>query len=273
MKLGKSFLVILALMFAAALPSCAAQELEATVHFFNFGKADAILITTAEHAVLIDTGKNKDGTQIVEYLKKNGIAALDVMIITHFDKDHVGGADSVLEAIEVRRVLESDYAADSKQTTQYRQALAEAGIEAEALSRNISFSLGMLEFTIDVADALYAQENDLSLVVRMTCGQTAFLFAGDAEDARLTELLFDADSLACDVLKVPHHGGYEDHSLLFFAACNAKYAVITSSEKDPEDEATILALESAGTEALLTRHSGDGITMDVTADGLQVRFS
>ena len=51
------------------------------------------------------------------------------------------------------------------------------------------------------------EENDFSLVVRLTHGDVRFLFAGDAENARLAELLDEGD-LASDVLKVPHHGRY-----------------------------------------------------------------
>ena len=110
------------------------------------------------------------------------------------------------------------------------------------------------------------EENDFSLVVRLTHGNVRFLFAGDAENARLAELLDEGD-LASDVLKVPHHGRYADLSAAFFAAVSPQYAVITSDEDDPEDPETVRALEAAGAQVLFTREG----TVTLVSDGEGVR--
>ena len=109
---------------------------ELTAVFFDVGKADAILLYNGEMAVLIDAGENGDGKDVAEAIRARGIERLDLLIITHFDKDHVGGADKILENIEVARVLEPDYDKDSKQYRQYREALEEQGVAAEALCEN-----------------------------------------------------------------------------------------------------------------------------------------
>ena len=57
---------------------------------------------------------------ILDYFSEHGIDTLDYLIITHFDKDHVGGADKILDAVKVKRVLEPDYTVDKKQ---YRDCL------------------------------------------------------------------------------------------------------------------------------------------------------
>ena len=239
-----------------------------TVVFFDVGKADATLIYDGEMAVLIDAGENGDGKALAAAIRARGIGRLDLLIITHFDKDHVGGADKILENIEVARVLEPDYDKDSKQYRQYREALEVAGLKAEALTANTAFTLGGCSFAIDVANkADYGEdeENDFSLVVRLTHGNVRFLFAGDAENARLAELLDEGD-LASDVLKVPHHGRYADLSAAFFAAVSPQYAVITSDEDGPEDPETVLALQAAGAEVLLTRTG----TVELASDGKSV---
>ena len=101
--------------------------------------------------------------------------------------------------------------------------------------------------------------------MRLTHGNASFLFAGDAENARLAELL-DEGNLASDVLKVPHHGRYADLSAAFFAAVSPQYAVITSDEDGPEDPETVLALQAAGAEVLLTRTG----TVELASDGKSV---
>ena len=259
-------LCALCLLLAGCAGGEAADELTAV--FFNVGKADAILLYNGE-IIDIRIGENGDGKDVAEAIRARGIERLDLLIITHFDKDHVGGADKILENIEVGRVLEPDYDKDSKQYRQYREALEEQGVGAEALCENTSFTLGGCEFSIDVANrttTARTRENDFSLVVRLTHGDVRFLFAGDAENARLAELL-DEGNLESDVLKVPHHGRYAGLSAAFFAAVSPEYAVITSDGDDPEDPETVRALEAAGAQVLLTREG----TVEITSDGEDVR--
>lgn len=243
-------------------------EGDLTVSFLNVGKADAILLRTEHSAVLIDAGTNKGGPDVLEYLRAQGVEALDALIITHYDKDHVGGADAVLEGIPVARALDPAYAKDGKQYEQYEEALQAAGCARVTLSENTAFALDGVDFEIDVANAAFYgadEENDFSLIVRVRHGDCTFLFAGDAENPRLAELLDEGD-LAADVLKVPHHGRYEKLSPAFFAAVGARWGIVTSSDEEPEDAETLAALRQAGTEPLLTREG----TVVVTSDGREI---
>ena len=80
-------LIALCLLLAGCAGGEAANELTAV--FFNVGKADAILLSDGEMAVLIDAGENGDGKDVAEAIRARGIERLDLLIITHFDKDHV----------------------------------------------------------------------------------------------------------------------------------------------------------------------------------------
>lgn len=227
---------------------------EMTVLFFNAGSADACLITTTNSTVLIDTGKNKFGKEIVSYLEQNGIDQIDVLVITHYDKDHVGGADKVLESVNVRQVIEPDYVSDSKQFAQYREATDAAGTEVITLSQNASFELDGVSYQIDVANSDYYgedEENDFSLVISARYGETSFLFAGDAENPRLSELISEGVGRH-NVLKVPHHGKSEKLSAAFFAAVKPEYSIITSDEKEPEETIVVDLLSRHG-QVYLTR--------------------
>ena len=75
------------------------------VYAFNAGKADSFLIYNADFSVLIDTGEKELGDTIIEYLNANDIKKLDYLIVTHFDKDHIGSADEILESVDVRIAL------------------------------------------------------------------------------------------------------------------------------------------------------------------------
>lgn len=96
----------------------------------------------------------------------------------------------------------------------------------------------------------------------------ALPFAGDAENARLAELLDEGD-LDSDVLKVPHHGRYERLSAAFFAAVSPQYAVVASSQDDLEDAETVYALQAAGAQVLLTRNGA----VEIVSDGQSVSIA
>lgn len=225
---------------------------EMKIAFLGDKAEDAILLYGNDFAVLIDTGLNKTGAEIVTYLNKNGIKKLDLMLITHYDKDHVGGADTILENIAADRVIGPDYTSDSKQFTQFEKAARKKGMEIELHSSDVQISFGPLSMQIDAPDMLYEQENDRSLVVRAQYGECSLLLAGDAEKDRIAELLGEGIE-PCTLLKMPHHGRIEDNSGAFISAAKPQIAVITSHEEEMEDAAVVTMLKSAGAQVYLTR--------------------
>ena len=241
--------------FLLILAGTGAATGEMKITFFQVEKADMFLIQTNGSAVVIDTGKNKAGKVLVEYLKQEGIDHIDLLLITHFDKDHIGGADTVLAEVPVGYVIEPGYDKQSTQFTQYRQALAKSDAELVTLAVNHTIDLDGVHYAIDVAnntDYGDDEENDFSLVISMEYDGIRLLFAGDAENRRLRELLFEGN-LKHDILKVPHHGKGEKSSAAFFAAVAPQYAIITSDEKEPEDPAVVDFLTKQGSQVFLTR--------------------
>ena len=249
--------------------ACAAPQQEAPalrVTFFQAGSADAILVQTEGKALLIDTGLHKNEDALVTRLRQMGVTRLDALIITHFDKDHVGGAAAVLSSFPVDAVYEPAYYKESGRMSEYRLALARCGLTPQALTENTEFSLGAAHCALDVANQSFYgedEENDFSLVLRLTFGDTRFLFTGDAEAPRIAELLEEGD-LAADVLKVPHHGREHSNNLAFFQAVSPAYAVITSGGDEPESALTVRQLEQVGAQVLLTRQGEITLVSDGT---------
>lgn len=221
------------------------------ISFLKIGKADAIILNTQKSAVLIDAGEDDDGSEILEKAKSRGIERFDYMIITHYDKDHVGGAAEVIKGIEIGEIIEPGYEKSSDAYSAFCAAANNAGIKRTVPEGNISFVLDGVHYDImmPIADR-YPNENDCSIAVKATYFSKSALFTGDALDIRMDELM--NEDISCNILKVPHHGSYEGTSKEFFNAASAQYAVITCSDKNPADEKTVLALEEAGAKPLLT---------------------
>ena len=251
-------------------PEDGAAKATLDVHFFDAGKADAILLTTADSAVLIDAGEKGFGKTILAYLEERGVEKLDYLIVTHFDKDHVGGAAKVINNIAVGAVLQSNCPKDSEEYEKYVKALANAGVEPVTVREVLTFALDGVSYTVDPPrQERYADDpsNNSSLIVSVANGADRFLFTGDAQTARLAEYL-SGDVPACDVLKLPHHGKDEPLLAALLDAAQPAYAVITSSDEEPESAATIEALERAGAAVLLTRNGA--VTLRSDGDGVEI---
>jgi beta-lactamase superfamily II metal-dependent hydrolase len=186
----------------------------------------------------------------------------------------VGGADKILEDVTVKQVIMPVYDKESKQHTQFIEAL-EAAADVKTIPMEIGSQMSMQSgdgVTMSITAAQKKsygkdEENDFSLAVRMAYGDTKFFFAGDAEAPRQKELLMEGD-VACDVLKVPYHGRLVSTTPAFLEATRPKIAYITDDEKDPANEVLIQYLEQLGAKVYSSRKDGD---ITVISDGQQVR--
>lgn len=255
-------IILCAAFIPPAFADVGANELQ--VHVFSAGKADAYLVYTDEHAVLIDTGLRGFGKDIVKYLQKKDIPKLDALIITHFDKDHVGGAAKVLESIPVSRVLQSNCPQESDEYNAYLEALSTLQILPETLRETCSFSLDGVDYTIypPKRESYNSDEsNNSSLATAVRFGDTGILFTGDSESARINELCSIGIG-AFDALQIPHHGDWYPELERLIEGTKPKLAFISSSSSEPEDARTLNLLESAGIDVYLSRNEKVNIHSD-----------
>lgn len=236
------------------------------VRYFSAGKADAILLYTDESAVLIDSGLDGYASQILSEMNRLGIGSLDAMILTHFDKDHIGGADEILENITVKQVFVSNSPKDSSEYADLTEALEKAGIEAETVTGDdhAVFSADGVSFTIDGPDEEAYESNpsnNSSLIVSVQYGDISFLFMGDAQNDRIREYLED-ESSSYDVLKVPYHGNYQKQLKNLIAAVQPEIAVITCSSSEGGDQKTLDLLSGQSVQIFRTDQGSVLITSD-----------
>lgn len=243
---------------------------ELKVTFLSVGAADCIVLQTTGHAAMIDAGHNGDAEDILSFLDKQGIKKLDFLLLTHLDKDHIGGADIVMENIPIGTIYAPDYNKDNKQYEQYVAALETLGIVPVHPTEPKDLMLGEAQITLLPGNhAEYKQSNDYSIMAELVYGESTFLFAGDAEAERMAEYLTDEPMQDVDVLKVPHHGRQNALSEEFFAYVKPAYAVITCEEKEMPDDAVVNFLNSLGTEVYGTVYG----TVTAVSDGAQVTVS
>ncbi len=227
------------------------------------GQADAIILTTDNHSVVIDCGEEDDGDEVVKYLTEKGIDRLDYLFITHFDKDHVGGAPKVLDNLAVDKIVTPNYESETEEYKTYIKKLKELGLKSEKINDNMSFVLDDVLFEVYPPEKEFYEEgdNDYSLAVSTRHGENSFLFPGDAEEERISELLRQCRG-EYTVLKVPHHGKYNKNTKKLIEVTNPKYAVITDSEKNKAEDKVTSALDAISCKTYYSRNGDVNIESD-----------
>lgn len=222
---------------------------------FNLGKADAFLITTPHSAVLIDTGPSEYGKQLTHTLLMLGVLHLDKLIITHYHSDHTGGFRYLLRKISVGQVLQCPVLPDTSEAQQYCSALKKHQLLPGDLSMPRQFTLDGADYSVLPPWKTHYnrnEQNNTSLIVTLRYGSRTFLFTGDAREERLEEYLCTNPG-HFDVLKVPHHGHWQQALPALVHAVTPRFALITSSNAKKEAPETLSLLKRASCRILLTR--------------------
>ena len=229
------------------------------VVFPSLGKADCAILYEDGACVVIDCGNKGDGKGVADLCASLGAEKIDCLIITHFDKDHIGGAAKLLTSIHVAKVYEPDYddsEVDINEYSLYRLALENAvaeGTELIKLGSDEKIAVGGMELTLMPPHKSYDKsiDNNSSLVVLVSAYGKRLLFAGDIEKQRIDDMLAEYD-LKCDFLKMPHHGEYGKSVSNLIKACSPSAAVVTCENREELDPSLENALASAGVNVYYT---------------------
>lgn len=211
-------------------PSPVTVEGQLEVHYIDVGNADSILIRQGAKNLLIDAGERGDVDDILEYFQQHGVERLDLVIATHPHADHIGAMSEIIQRMPVSKFVMSFMPEEATPTSAtYRDmltALDEKGVLVEEAVPGTTYELGQARLQILAPLEESDDANDMSVVTRLTFGQHAFLFTGDAGTAVEKQLLKSGYDLSADVLKVSHHGSTTGNSAAFLKKVDPTYAVI-----------------------------------------------
>ena len=202
-----------------------------TVTYLDVGQADSILLQSEGESMLIDGGNRNDKDFIIRYLTEQGIQQLDYAVATHPHEDHIGGLSAVVDEFNPKTVWMSDGVTDTATYDRLLTSLENSQAEVSVPTPGTTTTLGSCQVTVLGPTESYQDLNNTSLVLRVTCGDTAFLFTGDQEADAEEDLLHWAHGngypVTADVLKLGHHGSSTSSSEDFLAAVAPTYCIIS----------------------------------------------
>ncbi|MFJ5767910.1 MBL fold metallo-hydrolase [Lysinibacillus sp. NPDC093210] len=253
------------------IPVAAGHEMR--VHFFDVGQGDSILIESPNgKTMLVDGGVKGAGQQVVSYINELGIDKLDIVVATHPDADHIGGLIPVLNSIPIEQFYDSGKVHTS-QTFEEMLSLIDTNnipYNVPKTGDSITFD-NELEVKVLNANENASDNNDASIVLKVTYGNISFLLTGDAGVALEKEMLLQ--NVKATVLKAGHHGSNTSSSQSFIRAVQPEVTILSYGKDNkyghPHAE-VVERLQAIGSKIYATAEAG---TVTVSTDGVSYNVS
>jgi competence protein ComEC len=219
----------------------------------DVGQGLAAVVQTRRHVLVYDAGPayrsgSDAGAMTVEpFLRHKGLRHVDVLVASHDDLDHSGGAASVAGLVPVRRLVASGNALD-------------AVGEVAGCRRGERWKWDGVTFEwLHPGPQRFEKDNDNSCVLRVSAGPHAVLLTGDVERLAEADLVEQQALERADIVLVPHHGSRTSSTPAFVAATRPRWALVPSGHRNrwglPKPD-VVERWQSAGAEVLVGSTTG-----------------
>lgn len=229
-------------------------------------QGDGFVIRSAGKIAVIDVGR--DDKYIDECLRKLNVAVIDLLVLTHFDMDHIGGLRGAIEGRQVKLAMVSPYKDERWGATGTNQYLADSQIPIVIAEKNMSGKLGEVSWRVlsPLKDATGAEDsNDASIAILWQAANFNFLSMADTGERAQMRMAMDsswinqiAEVSTPLILKVAHHGSADQFGELI-EALDPEVSIISAGKQNsyghPTDR-TLKILESTGSSIVRTDRQG-----------------
>ena len=263
-----------------------------TISMLDIGQGDAVLIQTGAKNILIDTGddkyyedgkKGKENTQLLTELQKLKIDHIDTLVMTHAHADHIGKADKVIAQYGVKELVYNGIPSTSKYFINALKAAKANGTQQVKVKAGdvLDFGNGVSFEIVSPSQSLIDEDtaaikakkkvdvNNESVVGRLTFGNFAMLFTGDAEGPVEKDMAASyGKKLKCQVLKAGHHGSKTSSTAEFLKLVQPESVVMSlgvNNQYGHPHEALLKRLQKQGIKNIYRTDANGTIT--IVSDG------
>lgn len=263
-----------------------------TISMLDIGQGDAVLIQTGAKNILIDTGddkyyedgkKGKENTQLLTELQKLKIDHIDTLVLTHAHADHIGKADKVIAQYGVKELVYNGIPSTSKYFINALKAAKANGTQQVKVKAGdvLDFGNGVSFEIVSPSQSLIDEDtaaikakkkvdvNNESVVGRLTFGNFAMLFTGDAEGPVEKDMAASyGKKLKCQVLKAGHHGSKTSSTAEFLKLVQPESVVMSlgvNNQYGHPHEALLNRLQKQGVKNIYRTDANGTIT--IVSDG------
>lgn len=237
------------------------------VMFVNVGKADCAIVDVDGCAWLIDTGTEESFANTFSALAVLGINELDGIILSHEHEDHAGGLENMLVKFRVGEVYSPDCLLSR---IEIDSVLQDAGVKSVIVRAGDSIPVAEgVEFSVLAPDTQFTDDdNNNSMVVKLTVNGRSFLFTGDMQTPEEERLLASGADVKADVLKVGNHGNKDATGEAFANAVSPLIAVIsTDTAVDANSASGIVKSHLSMADVITTQGTELGVLLTVSRKG------
>ena len=259
-KFKKPALIITVIITLTCAVNEAYQNTVFRVDFVNVGQGDCALVQIPfGKNILIDCGPEGYG-EAAAYIKSKGIRTLDTVYLSHLDSDHSGGLDEIISAAKIKKVVVSHTNAQREENFEILGRTIKNGTTIEFADNTYAEKTGICEIeSLWPGYAAGSDDNNNSLVLKISCRGKTFLFTGDIDAETESAVLESSENVKTDVLKVAHHGSKTSTSHEFIEKAAPDYAVISVAKNNSyghPDSGVISRLEDENCMVLRTDKNG-----------------
>ena len=241
------------------------------VTFLDVGQGDSVLLETASARVLVDQGPPE--ANVAGQLARMGIHALSALVLTHPQRDHVGGAADVIRQLRVGVVLDPELTATGPEHDEAIAAAAERGTAVRTVRAGSELKAGGLRLRVlwPPDPGLPSEDPNLNAVVlAASFGEIDVFLPADAESDVTGRLHLGA----FEVLKVAHHGSEDPGLAAGLRVLRPEVAVISAGRGNdyghPRPE-TLAALATVPGIAVYRTDQHGRVVVESDGRGLRVR--
>ncbi len=217
----------------------------------DVGQGLALVVRTRNHVLVYDTGDrfspsfSAAGAVMIPWLRQAGVRQLDLIVISHSDRDHIGGLSVVRQHYPAARLLLPGQKEEQKEEQLWNRHWSWDGVDFHMMPSH---------------GGANRSTNDSSCVLQVCAGTDCALLTGDISRRREAELVRDCGSrLRSRVLLVPHHGSNSSSSSVFLDQVRPELALVSAGYfnrfRHPS-AAVVRRLQDRGIRVLVTASTG-----------------